>query len=221
MASCYVSSPSNPACRRLVLVSEPDAAEEATNVYKYPTIPFLSFVLASSPWRSLGCELVSHGGVWDHLGPIVSMATARSLAWRSLGSSRPYRLHGDRLVIIHESLLFVIVDEFLEGSHMVEFGIFWALLSPWPSPGYELFEGSHITTLDIFEPYHLHGVRYGNIVISDLMISKEQGKWQSIVISSYRNLKQNYKELKISTIGPLGSANVLLEGHFTKFACRN
>ncbi|OAY81707.1 hypothetical protein ACMD2_21086, partial [Ananas comosus] len=37
---------------------------------------------------------------------------------------------------------------------------------------------------------------------SDLMISKEQGKWQSIVISdcSYRNLKQNYKELKISTI---------------------
>nr|CAD1830006.1 unnamed protein product [Ananas comosus var. bracteatus] len=79
-------------------------------------------------------QWVSHGGVWDLLGPIVSMATARGLAWRSLGSSRPYRLHGDRL-----------------GSHMAEFGIFWSLSSPWPSPGYELFEGSHITTLDIFD----------------------------------------------------------------------
>nr|CAD1839362.1 unnamed protein product [Ananas comosus var. bracteatus] len=48
------------------------------------------------------------------------MSFLKDLAWWSLGSSGPYGLHGDR-----------------QGSGMAEFGIFWALSTPWPSPGFE------------------------------------------------------------------------------------
>nr|CAD1839335.1 unnamed protein product [Ananas comosus var. bracteatus] len=83
------------------------------------------FWALSSPWRPPG---ILYGGVWDLLGSVVSMATARSLlfvivdeflkdlAWRSLGSSRPCCLHGDR-----------------QGSHVTTLDILDTLSSTWRS----------------------------------------------------------------------------------------
>ncbi|XP_020103158.1 uncharacterized protein LOC109720448 [Ananas comosus] len=82
------------------------------------------FWAVSFPWRPPG---IWHGGVWDLLGLMVSMATARVTSFVTrISTYDSSSLLFDRfyLVIVHESLLFVIGDEFHEVSRMAEFGIF-------------------------------------------------------------------------------------------------